>query len=366
MGQAEVDSIRRMAGLATPMTLRVAVTLGLPDRLRGDGAPVALLADELHVSAGARARLLGHLVTLGVVERTSLGYRTTPYGTNLCTDADNGLTDLLHLRTAGGRAELAFVELLHSVTTGRAAYPRRYGQDFWADLAEQPHLRESFDRQMVRRFREQVPRIVANVEWSRFSTLVDVGGGDGTLLAAILAAHPAMRGRLVELEPTATRAARTFAAHGLGDRAEALAGSFFDPLPPSADAYLLCDVLHNWDDEHAHTILTRCADAAGPSGRVLIIEAVAGRHATSEFDLVMLVHHGGRERSVDEFRDLAAPHGLTLVTVTGLTDERCLLEFERRCGQGVEHLSCVDREPMPAVRRLTSPTAARPAGRTPR
>lgn len=254
MELSDVDAIRRMAGLATPMTLRVAVTLGLPDRLREVAVPTPTLAAELDVSPAALDRLLGHLATLGVTEPTSHGYRTTAFGANLCADAGNGLTDLLHLDHAGGRAELAFVELAHSITTGRAGYPRRYGQDFWADLSQHPQLRESFNRQMTHRFREQIPQIVAGVEWARFATLVDVGGGSGTLLAAILAAHPGMHGRLVELGPTAAEAARAFSAQGLGDRAHALAGSFFGPLPAGADAYLLCDILHDWDDEHGPTL----------------------------------------------------------------------------------------------------------------
>lgn len=213
VGQNDSDTatIRRMAGLATPMALRVAVTLGLPDRLLGDGASVDELAVELTVAPVALDLLLGHLATLGVVERTSTGYRTSAYGANLCADAGNGLTNLLHLDTAGGRAELAFVELAHSITTGQAAYPRRHGQDFWADLAEFPHLRESFDRQMTHRIREQIPQIVAGFDWSRFSTIVDVGGGHGGVLAAILATHPRMHGHLVDLEPTAAEARRTSA-----------------------------------------------------------------------------------------------------------------------------------------------------------
>ncbi|WP_327093377.1 methyltransferase [Nocardia vinacea] len=316
-----------MAGLATPMALRVAVTLGLPDRLLGDGACVDELAVELTVAPVALDLLLGHLATLGVVERTSTGYRTTGYGTNLCADAGNGLIDLLHLDAAGGRAELAFVELAHSITTGQAAYARRYGQDFWADLAEYPYLRESFDRQMAHRFREQIPRIVAGFDWSRFSSIVDVGGGQGSLLAAILAAHPRMHGHLVDLEPTAAQAHHTFSAHDLDGRTQVTAGSFFDPLPAGAQAYLLVDILHDWDDEHAHRILNRCVEAAYPAGRVLIIEPVGGLGAASEFNLAMLVMYGGRERRIDEFRTLAAPHGLILDTVTDLTDQRCLLEF---------------------------------------
>src|SRR5688572_22165651 len=149
MEETAIDSIRRMAGLATPMTLRVAVTLGLPDRLLGNGTSPEQLAAELDVSPVALDRLIKHLVTIGVAERTPDGYRTTAYGANLCADADNGLTDLLHLDAAGGRAELAFVELAHSVSTGQAAYPHRYGQDFWADLSQHSQLRRSFDRQMT-------------------------------------------------------------------------------------------------------------------------------------------------------------------------------------------------------------------------
>ena len=322
-----MNAIRDLAGLATPMALRVAVTLGLPDRLLGDGSPADELAVELDVDPLALELLLAHLATLGVVERTSAGYRTTAYGANLRADAGNGLADLLSLDTAGGRAELAYVELAHSVRTGRAAYPRRYGQDFYTDLGEHPQLRESFDRQMTHRFRAHIPRIVAGFGWSRFATVVDVGGGEGGLLAAVLAAHPGMRGHLVDLAPTAAEARRTFAAHGLDARTEVTAGSFFDPLPAGADAYVLFDILHNWDDEHAHRILGRCVEAAHPDGRVLVIEGVGGLRASSASDLDMLVIFGGRERPLDEFRALGSSHGLVLDTVTDLTDHRCLLEF---------------------------------------
>lgn len=324
---ADAATIRGLAGLATPMALRVAVTLGLPDRLLGDGSSIDALAAELAVSPVALGLLLDHLVTLGIVEPAGAGYRTSEYGTNLCADAGNGLTDLLHMDNAGGRAELAFVELAHSITTGRAAYQHRYGQDFYTDLADHPHLRASFDQQMTHRLDDQLPRIVAGVDWSRFDTVVDVGGGRGSLLAAVLADHPGVRGHLVDLEPTATQARGAFDAQGLGDRAAVTAASFFDPLPAGGDAYVLVDILHNWDDEHAHRILGRCAGAARPGGRVLVIEPVGDLRAQSEFNLAMLVIFGSRERSVEEFRALAAPHGLVLDAVTELTHQRCLLEF---------------------------------------
>ncbi|WP_374205878.1 methyltransferase [Crossiella sp. S99.2] len=327
MNDDHVGKLRALAGLATPMALRVAVTLGLPDRLRGTPATAEQLATEQRLSPIALDLLLAHLTALDVLERTGSGYRTTEFGAALCTDADNGLANFLHFNLAGGRADLAFTELLHSVTTGEAAYTRKHGQDFWADLAEQPRLRESFDRQMTHRFREQVPRIVAGYDWGRFDHLVDVGGGVGTLLAAILTAHPGLRGHLVDLEPTAAVADRIFREQGLGDRAVASAGSFFDPLPPGAQAYLLCDILHDWDDEHAHRILARCVAAVPADGRILVIEPVGGRKANTEFELAMLVIFGGRERTLDEFRALGSAHGLALDAVTDLTEQRCLLEF---------------------------------------
>ncbi|MFI5611321.1 methyltransferase [Amycolatopsis sp. NPDC051903] len=323
----DTSSLLRLAGLATPMALRVAVTLGLPNRLR-HAASADVLAEELHVNAVALGLLLEHLATLGVVERVDDGFRTTTYGTNLCDDTL--ITTLLHLDTAGGRAELAFVELAHSIATGEAAYPRRYGTDFWADLAEHPHLRESFDRQMSLRIRAQLPHLVAGFDWSRFASLVDVGGGNGEVLAAILAAHPRVSGHLIDLDSAAART--TFRAHDLAERTQVTAGSFFDPLPPGADAYLLVDILHNWADEHAARILARCAEAAGPTGRVLVVEHVADRGTNTEINLSMLTMFSGRDRRLAELQALAAPHGLALDRAVDLTAERSLLEFRRAAG----------------------------------
>ncbi|VVJ19452.1 Uncharacterised protein [Amycolatopsis camponoti] len=320
MGSDDANTILRMAGLATPMALRVAVTLGLPDRLRGDEVAVERLAEDLGVAPVPLGLLLGHLTTLGFFERTATGYRTTGYGEHLCGDTLTGV--LLNLDTAGGRAELAFVELLHSVTTGEPGYDRRYGRDFWGDLAEHPPLRESFDRQMTHRLRADAPQLAAGYDWGRFATVVDVGGGPGTLLAAILAAHPGTRGRLVDVDVSV--AARTFAAE---ERASVVAGSFFDPLPAGADAYLLCDILHDWDDEHAGRVLARCVEAARPDSRVLVVEAVGGRRGRTDMDLAMLVIFGGRERRVAEFEALAAPHGLVLDAVTDVSEGRSVLEF---------------------------------------
>lgn len=320
----DVQTLRRMSGLVTPMALRVAVTLGLPDRLRTESG-VTRLAAELDVNPTALELLLGHLVTLGVVERAGTTYRTTDFGALLCEDAGNGLYNLLHHDSAAGRADLAFVDLAHSVRTGEPAYPLRYGQDFWTDLAELPHLRDAFDRQMTWRISDRIPQFVEAVDWARFPTIVDVGGGPGDLLTAVLKAHPEIRGHLVDLEVGPAR--QNFA--DLGDRARATEGSFFDPLPAGGDAYLLFDVLHDWDDEQVHRVLARCVEAMPAHSRLVLVESIRGMGASTEMDLVMLVHFGGHERSVEEFENLARPHGLVLDAVTRVAEGRSVLEFRK-------------------------------------
>jgi hypothetical protein len=327
MDDAKIRKLRGMAGLATPMALRVAVTLRLADRLGSDGATATDLAVQTESDRAAMARLLDHLVTVGVLDLINGRYRTTALGDQLREDADNELLDELDITSAIGRAELAFVELRHIIETGRAGYPQRYGKDFWADLATAPALQRSFDAKMTRRFREHAPAIAQRFDWSRFGTIVDVGGGQGTVLSAILHAHPAVHGRLVDLAPTAAQAAQEFIAAGLNGRAQAIAGSFFEPLPEGSDAYILSDILHDWDDEHAHQILARCTQAAGSAGVILVIEPVRGHGADTAIDLSMLVFFGGRERSISELSELAAGHDLRLTSTTPVTDGRTLLEF---------------------------------------
>jgi hypothetical protein len=322
-------SILDMADLATPMSIRVAATLGLVERAGSAGATAEQLASETGTSAPALRRLLDHLVTIGLFELDprSGRHRPTELGAQMSEDAPAGIKPLLDINSAGGRAELGFVDLLETVTTGAPAYPRRYGRDFWADLDAEPTLRRTFDAQMNWRFREQASQIARRFDWSRFPTIVDLGGGDGSLLVEILRAHPAVTGRVLDLAPAATAAAERFAAIGIDDRASAVAGSFFDPLPAGADAYLLSDVLHDWDDEHARRILAGCRHAAAPDGTVVVVEPVRGQGAGTAIDLFMLMCFGGGERTVEELADLAADCGLVLRDSVPVSDGRTALEF---------------------------------------
>jgi SAM-dependent methyltransferase len=322
-------SIRAMAGLATPMAIRVAATLSLVERAGSAGATAEQLASETATAAPALRCLLDHLVTIGVfdLDTESDHYRPTSLGAQMSEDAPEGIKPLLDINCAGGRAELAFVELLGTITTGARAYVHRYGRDFWTDLDARPELRRSFDAQMNWRFQVQAPQIAERFDWGRFSEILDVGGGDGTVLAAILHAHPDLRGRVLDLYPTTIAAADRFVAAGLDDRAGAVSGSFFDPLPVGADAYLLSDILHDWDDDLARKILAGCRRAAAPNGTVVVIEPVRGQAADTAIDLFMLMCFGGRERTVDELARLAADCGLMLNGWSPVAERRTALEF---------------------------------------
>lgn len=240
-------SMRAMADLATPMAIRVAATLGLVELTGPTGARAQHLAERTGASGPALECLLEHLVSVGVFEREDGGrYRATELGRQMHTDAPEGIKPLLDINSAGGRADLAFVELLSTITTGAPACPVRYVHDFWTDLHQHPRLRNSFDAQMNWRFRDQVHQIATGVNWSRFARLCDIGGGNGFVLEEVLRCHPTVHGQVLELAPTAEAAAERFATSDLAARAEVIEGSFFDALP-GTDAYLLCDILHDWD-----------------------------------------------------------------------------------------------------------------------
>ena len=307
-----------MADLVTPMALRAAATLRLADRIAEGVSTAPELAAAVHANADALDRLLRHLVTVGVVTRDDAGqYALTDLGEVLRDDHPKSMRAMLDTESAIGRADLAFVQLLHAIRTGRPAFPVHYGRSFWDDLAADPARTASFDAQMGIDVSADADDVADGYDWGSLGHLVDVGGGDGTLLGVILCRHPALRGTVFDLPATAERARQALAAAGLADRTDAVGGSFFEPLPPGAGGYLLSAILHDWDDASAGVILRRCAEAAGTSGTVFVVEKIGGdgRTLRTGMDLRMLVYFGGKERSVEQLADLAGEAGLRLVAV---------------------------------------------------
>ncbi|MCX4681839.1 methyltransferase [Streptomyces sp. NBC_01433] len=308
-----------MAHLATPMAIRVAATLRIADHLAGSPRTAAELAGLADADAGALDRVLRHLAARGVLERDGSGrYTLTAVGEPLRSGHPAGLHAMLDIEGAVGRAELSFVQLLHSVRTGEAAFPVQFGRSFWQDLAEDPARGASFDARMGADLAAaRGDDIVSGYDWGSLGHVVDVGGGNGSLLIALLNGHPALHGTVLDLPDTAEVARKALAAAGLADRGDAVPGSFFDQLPPGAGGYLLSSVIHDWGDREAQAILRRCAEAAGAGGKVFIVERIGadGESPGTGMDLRMLAYYGGRERGAAELTALAAEAGLTQLAV---------------------------------------------------
>ncbi|WP_436762919.1 methyltransferase [Streptosporangium sp. V21-05] len=315
--------------LVTPMALRVAVTLRLPDLVDEDGSDIDDLAARTGSDPDALGRLLRHLVGRGVFAEPRPGtFAANGTAVLLRRDHPSAVWRWLDLDGFGGRMDLAFTGLADTVRTGRPAWPAVFGAPFWSYLDANPELSASFDATMAAN--AGYGELAEGYDWSALTRVADVGGGTGALLAGLLLRHEGLRGVLVDLPGTASRAREYLAGRGLGDRCETVGRSFFDELPGGADAYVLNRVLHDWADTEATAILRRCADAAGPRGRVLILESpiVSGTDPAmfAEMDLRMLVLSGGRERTVDDYRALAAAAGLRVAAVRDITARHTVVE----------------------------------------
>jgi hypothetical protein len=299
------------------MAVRVAATIRLADHLADGPRTAGALAEATGTNAGALDRLLAHLATVGVVDRADESYALTDVGAALRSDDPTRIRDVLAVDGPLGRAELADIHLLHSVRTGAPAFPEQYGADFWADLLVDPDRSAAYDADMGRDVDSWAPDIVAAYDWGTLGHVVDVGGGQGVLLAALLGANPALRGTVFDQPDTAQRARDHLDASGLGDRSDAVGGSFFDALPAGADAYLLTAIVHDWPDDAAIAILRRGAEAAGPDARVFVIEKIGrdGEIPGTEMDLRLLVWMAGQERTVEQLTALGAAAGLRQVAV---------------------------------------------------
>jgi 2,7-dihydroxy-5-methyl-1-naphthoate 7-O-methyltransferase len=307
------------ADLVTPMAIRVAATLRLADHIVDGRQTTEALAAAVDADPDALGRLLGHLVTAGVLSRAGTGsYGLTALGEQLRDDDPKGVRLWLDLEGPIGRGDLCFVHLLHSVRTGEPAFPRQFGRSFWDDLSADPGRAASFDALMGARLVANAPEVAAAYPWGRLGHVVDVGGGNASLLIAILRAHGDLRGTVLDLAGPAARAEQAIACAGLGQRAGTQVGSFFESLPAGAGGYLLSGVLHDWDDEHAARILQRCADAAAETGKVLVVDPLGDAHGRldTEGDLRMLCYVRGRERALDQLGELARSVGLRVSSVT--------------------------------------------------
>jgi orsellinic acid C2-O-methyltransferase len=307
--EAQVE--RLMDGFLITQLLYVAARLGVADELLEGPRSATELALAVGARTGPLGRVLRGLAIEGVVEEREDGrFALTAAGARLAESPGPTLArGEIYYRAAGG--------LLEAVRDGGVPFERVHGESFFAHLDRHPDRRASFEASMAARSEREARDVVAAYDFAEFDTLIDVGGGRGVLLSAILDAVPRLRGALVE-RPAAVHAARSrFAALGLDDRCECIVGDFFTALPRGADAYLLSRVLHDWDDARAVRILGTCRAAMPPDGRLLIVEAILPEQAIEcpeavRMDLHMLILFGARERGEAEYRRLLGDAGLTL------------------------------------------------------
>jgi hypothetical protein len=298
-----------LRGALGTRALAIAADLRVAYALADGPRPVEELAREVGADADTLHRLLRALASDGVfAEVEPAVYRNTPTSELLLRD---GWEDFAHL----------FGGVWHGVAgaldvSGKPAFDG----DYWAWLAEHPHERAAFDRAMEAGWESRIERL-DRLEWRGDETVVDVGGGNGSLLVELLRRHPGLSGIVFDLPETNRDQAR------LGDRIEFVAGSFFEGVP-DGDVYLLSTVLHDWDDERAAAIL-RTVGAAAPSGsRLIVLDAVIepgnDPDGTKWLDLLILALLGGRERDEAGWRALLEASGFDPVRIEdGLIEALC-------------------------------------------
>lgn len=294
----------------------VAARLGIADLL-GSGAKTAEeLSEATRAHPAALRRLLRALTGIGVVTDDGERFALTPLGESL----RSGPHSVAEAALFFGKPSVwsAWGALADAVVDGRAAFRHAHGTGIFDYLSEHPDEMVSFQALMSRLSQLQVPAILAAYDFSAARTVVDVGGGHGALLAALLARHPSARGVLFDLPNVAARSGAVLAP--VAPRCEAVPGDFFHTVPAGADTYLLKLVLHDWDDTRATLILKNIRDGITPDGRLVILETVMPTgneyHYAKYLDMNMLVlSDGGRERTEREYRQLLDQAGFTLVRV---------------------------------------------------
>jgi len=314
-----------LSDLCTPWCVHVAATLRIADHIAAGITEIDALAAASGSSPDSLHRVLRHLVAKGVFEEPTPGrFALNESARGLLQSAARLALDL---DSFGGRMAYAWGSLLTAVRSGAPAYHTVFGRPFWDDLQAHPDIAASFDALMgPAGHGTPDPEVLIAGDWDSVRTVVDVGGGTGALLAEILRARPAVRGTLVDLPSTIARSGDIFQAAGVADRVTTVGQSFFDPLPAGADLYLLKNLLADWPDREAMTILKRCAEAARPAGRVVVLGGVSPDERGASPALMMMVLVGGKERSLTEFREVARTAGLAVQAAARQASGRFVVE----------------------------------------
>jgi hypothetical protein len=310
--------LQMMTGYWVSQALHVAAKLGIADLLADGPVDCEDLALATNTHAPSLRRVLRALASVSVFTEVSPGsFALTP------------LAELLRTETPGSMRALAIMyaeeqyrawgELHHSVRTGETAFEQQFGMGYFEYLAQHPESDRLFNEAMTGWTHQLVGAVVDTYDFSAFKTVVDVGGGYGALLAAILQNNSGMRGILFDLPHVVASAEEQLAATEVADRCTFVGGDFFAEVPAGGDAYVLSQILHDWDDERCVAILGNCRQVIPDHGKLLVVELVLPPgdepFLGKWLDLHMLVLLGGRERTAAEYNTLFRAAGFELARV---------------------------------------------------
>jgi O-methyltransferase domain len=313
-----------LIGSRIAMALRVAAESRIADVLASGPKMAEELSSATGLPASTLRRLMRGLAHIAVFEETAEGrFANTDVSEYMRSDVTPSLREMI-LFLNDDAVLRGWQHLLTVLQSGVPSFPAVNGMSHFQYLAADPTRSATAAKAMAGIYGPEGPKIAAGYPFGRFHTLIDIGGGQGHIVAEILKQHPSLQGALLDLPPTAEVARNFFAGQGLLHRCDVFAGDFFHSVPAGYDAYMLKSVLHDWDDGQAVQILRQCRDALPRHGRVLVIEIVVypGQpmgHPHLMIDLEMMVTLGGKERTEHEFAALLHSAGLTLEQVTPIT-----------------------------------------------
>ena len=327
----DIQSSKRLMELTIggwfTQAISVAAELGIADLLIEGPRTAEELAEDANAHSSALYRVLRALASAGIFSEDEDGrFSLTPIAENLRSDVPNSLRSFAIM--TGAEFYQSWGNLLYSAKTGKEGFDKTFGKPFFQYMTEHPDRHAIYDKaMMVHGIAETEPMLDA-YDFSVFETVMDLGGGNGLMLTAILNRHPAIKGILFDLPAVVDRAKKTFSDSDLSDRCRIVGGDFFTSVP-SADVYVLRHIIHDWDDDDAASILRNCRNSMNPKGRVLLVETVIPPMNEPCFgkwlDLMMLIV-GGRERTEEQYRQLLTQAGLKLNRIISTAHEISIVE----------------------------------------
>jgi hypothetical protein len=311
-------------------TVYVAAKLDLADHLTDRPKNAGELAGPTRTDETSLYRLMRTLASLGILsEDNDHRFALTPLGEALKKDAP-GFARSSVLTLGADLRWRSWGELLHCVKTGETGVAKAFGMNGWEYLDRHPQDRTFFEEMCAGFLGREPAAVAAAYDFSGFRTVIDIGGGIGNLLAAIIEKYEGLNGVLFDLPDVVHEAAALIQKRGLEDRVTVEGGDFFESVPPRGDAYILSHVIHDWWDEKCLTILCNCRKAMNPGGRLLMVEMVLPEgdvpHLGKLTDMEMLVMSGGQERTEREYSALLGKAGFRLARVVPTESESSVVE----------------------------------------